>query len=272
MRAEVADITSEELHRRVPERASDDEVRRLARTMNGMLERLEAAQRRQQRFVADASHELRSPLTNMRAQLEVDLARPDASQPLQTEQAVLEETIRLERLVDDLMHLARGDVAGTIRSEPVDLDDIVFREIERVRAQGGPAIDSSLVSGAQLEGDRDQLTRAVRNLLENAVRHAASRVTVALAEHGQGGGGAGELTLSVEDDGPGIAAEARERVFERFARLSDSRSRDGGGVGLSLAITPDIVSRHRGEIFVDPAYETGARFVVRLPTGPARAR
>ena len=186
MRAEVADITSEDLHRRVPEPASDDEVRRLARTMNGMLERLEAAHRRQQRFVADASHELRSPLTNMRAQLEVDLARPDASQPLQTEQAVLEETIRLERLVDDLMHLARGDVAGTIRSEPVDLDDIVFREIERVRAQGGPAIDSSLVSGAQLEGDRDQLTRAVRNLLENAVRHAASRVTVALAEHGQG--------------------------------------------------------------------------------------
>ena len=181
---------------------------------------------------------------------------------------MLEETIRLERLVDDLMHLARGDVAGTIRSEPVDLDDIVFREIERVRASGGPAIDSSLVSGAQLDGDRDQLTRAVRNFLENAVRHAESRVTVALAEHD----GAGQLTLSIEDDGPGIASEARERVFERFARLSESRSRDGGGVGLGLAITRDIVSRHGGEIFVDPAYEAGARFVVRLPTGPAPAR
>ena len=268
MRAEVAGITSEDLHRRVPEPETDDEIHRLAHTMNGMLERLEAAQRRQQRFVADASHELRSPLTNIRAQLEVDLARPDSSQPLLTEQAVLEETIRLERLVDDLMHLARGDVAGTIRSEPVDLDDIVFREIERVRAQEGPAIDSSLISGAQLDGDRDQLTRAVRNLLENAVRHAESRVTVALAEHD----GAGQLTLSIEDDGPGIAAEAREHVFERFARLSDSRSRAGGGVGLGLAITRDIVSRHHGEIFVDPAYEAGARFVVRLPTGHAPAR
>ena len=267
-RARTCTATSEDLHRRVPEPATDDEIHRLARTMNAMLERLEAAQRRQQRFVADASHELRSPLTNIRAQFEVDLARPGSSQPLLTEQAVLEETIRLERLVDDLMHLARGDVAGTIRSEPLDLDDIVFREIERVRASGGPAIDSSLVSGAQLDGDRDQLTRAVRNLLENAVRYAESRVTVALAEHD----GAGQLTLSIEDDGPGIAREARERVFERFARLSESRSRDGGGVGLGLTITSDIVSRHGGEIFVDPAYEAGARFVVRFPTGPAPAR
>jgi signal transduction histidine kinase len=267
MRAEVAGISSEELHRRVPEPAIDDEVGRLARTMNGMLERLDAAQQRQQRFVADASHELRSPLTNIRAQLEVDLARPEAAEPLETEQAVLEEAIRLERLVDDLMHLARGDVSAGLHLEAVDLDDIVFHELDRLRGRDSLTIDSSLVSGAQLEGDRDQLTRVVRNLLENAARHASSRITVALSEHEA----AGELTLSIEDDGPGIPPDARERVFERFARLSESRSRDGGGVGLGLAITREIVSRHGGLVFVDPAYGEGARFVVRFPMPGAAA-
>ena len=136
IRSEVAEISAAGLHRRVPEPAVRDEIGRLARTMNAMLERLEQVQRRQQRFVADASHELRSPLTNIRAEIEVDLARPHEASPLETERAVLEEAIRMERLVDDLLQLARSDSGQTTRTDPVDLDDIVFREIERARAPG----------------------------------------------------------------------------------------------------------------------------------------
>jgi signal transduction histidine kinase len=269
MRVEVADIGGVELHRRVPEPAVDDEVARLARTMNAMLGRLEDAQRRQHRFVADASHELRSPLTNIRAQLEVDLARPDEADPLETERSVLEETVRLEELVDDLLQSARADERVPARSEPVDLDDVVFREAERIRTREAITVDASGVSGAQLLGDRDQLTRAVRNLLENAARYARERVSLTLTEDEA----LGEITFSVADDGPGVPAEARERIFERFARLDESRARGAGGTGLGLAITRDIVTRHGGKISVDAAYTDGARLVLRLPVeGPATVR
>jgi signal transduction histidine kinase len=259
IRAEVAAISGDDLRRRVPEPASTDEIGRLARTMNAMLTRLETAQERQRRFVADASHELRSPLANIRAQLEVDLARPVAARPLETEQAVLEEAVRLERLVDDLLQLARADDSRALRLEPVDLDDVVFREIERARAGAPVEIDARGVSGAQLLGDRDQLTRAVRNLLENAVRHARERVAVSLSEDATG------IALTVADDGPGIPPEARERIFERFARLDEGRARDAGGSGLGLSITRDVVVRHGGAVTVDPDYARGARFVIRIP-------
>ena len=263
IRAQVASIGGAELDRRVPEPAVEDEIGRLARTMNAMLERLQAAQERQQRFVADASHELRSPLTAIRAQVEVDLARPESAQPLETEQAVLDEALRLERLVEDLLLLARSDVGSPLQTEPLDLDDIVFREIEREREGTDIAIDSSGVSGAQLDGDRDQLGRAVRNLLENAVRYASERVVVTLAENGR------EIVLSVTDDGPGIPTQERDRVFERFTRLDEARARGDGGSGLGLAITREIVERHGGEIELGPDYTDGARFVVRLPARTA---
>ena len=130
------------------------------------------------------------------------------------------------------------------------------------RTRGGPArpeVDSRGVSGAQLAGDRDQLTRAVRNLLDNAVRHAEASVTVTLSEDEEA------ITLTVADDGPGIPAGDRERIFERFTRLDEARARQAGGAGLGLAITREIVERHGGAIEVDPDHPGGARFILRLP-------
>lgn len=261
MRSEVADITATELHRRVPEPATEDEIGRLADTMNAMLARLEESQARQQQFVADASHELRSPLANIRAQLEVDLARPEDAQPLATEQSVLEEAVRLQRLADDLLLLARGDAGAPMRAEPVDLDDVVFREAERLRSTRAADVDTLRVSGAQLIGDAELLSRAVRNLLENAARYANERVTVELREDRR----AGVVDLAVVDDGPGVPEGARERIFERFARLDAARGRDAGGAGLGLAIVREIIERHGGTIAVGAASEGGARFEVRLP-------
>lgn len=267
MRSEVADITATELHRRVPEPATDDEIGRLADTMNAMLGRLEESQNRQQQFVADASHELRSPIANIRAQIEVDLARPEDADPLATEQSVLEEAMRLQRLADDLLLLARGDAGAPMRTEPVDLDDIVFREAERLRTMRAADVDTLRVSGAQLIGDTELLTRAVRNLMENAARYATERVTIELREDRS----AGAVDLAVVDDGPGIPEGARERIFERFARLDAARGRDAGGAGLGLAIVREIVERLGGTIRVSDAAQGGARFEVRLPIEPTAA-
>jgi signal transduction histidine kinase len=266
IRSEVATIGVTELHRRVPEPETGDEIARLAATMNAMLARLEQATRQQQRFVADASHELRSPLTRIRTETEValagvDRAGTDAVDVEATLASVLEDAAELEHLVDDLLHLARADAgAAAPQRRPLDLDDVVMRELERLRA-GGHRIDSSAVSGAQVMGDASQLARAVRNLLDNAVRHARSSVRVELGEHD------GVAVLVVQDDGPGIPAADRERIFERFTRLDDARSRDGGGTGLGLSITREIIEAHGGTIRVE-VEGSGAAFVVELAARP----
>ena len=261
MRVELAEITGTNLGRRVAEPATGDEIDRLAHTMNDTLDRLEDAIRRQQRFVADASHELRSPLTRIRTELEVDLATGEPSDPTRTEQSVLNETIDLQRLVEDLLHLARGD-DGIFDSDfrPVDLDDIVLREARRLRERGRVAVDVNGVAAAQTIGDPHQLARAVRNLFDNAERHAASTVTVGLAES------EGRVQLTVSDDGNGISPEDRDAIFERFTRLDDARARDTGGTGLGLAIVRDIVQRHHGTVELDNRAET--RFMVELPLAP----
>jgi signal transduction histidine kinase len=259
IRQEVEAIGAEDLHRRVPAPDTADEIGRLARTMNAMLVRLDDATERQRRFVADASHELRSPLTGIRARLEVDLAYPEGADWRATERDVLEDAIRLQHLVDDLLALAASDAAASDRSvrAPVDLDEIVLSEARRLRSRSEHRIDTAGVSGAQLPGAPDALARAVRNLLDNAARHARSTVTITLRES------ATAVTLTVTDDGPGIPPEERARIFERFARLDDGRARDVGGTGLGLAITHDIVVSHGGTIEVDNA--PGARFTVSFP-------
>jgi signal transduction histidine kinase len=264
IREEVDRVQVDKLDRRVPVPVSHDEIAELARTMNAMLDRLANATRRQQQFVADASHELRSPLTRIRAELEVDLAHPDRADPLATHRSVLAETEALQRLVDDLLHLARRD-AGAMpqRVESVDLDDLVLREAEWLRATGTVEVDLRAVSAAQVEGDRDQLTRAIHNLADNASRHARGTVTFTLAERD------GTAVLTVRDDGAGIPADKGERVFERFTRLDDARNPSAGGSGLGLAITREIVEGHGGRITVDPACANGARFVVVLPLNGA---
>ena len=261
MRVQMAEITGTNLGRRVAEPATGDEIDRLARTMNATLDRLEDAIRRQQRFVADASHELRSPLTRIRAELEVDIARPQPDNTTTTRQSVLEETITLQHLVDDLLHLARVDGAtAEIRWRRVDLDDIVFREARRLHERGRVTVDLRGVCAVQTIGDPDQLARATRNLIENAERHATSTVIVTLTELDS------RAQLSVSDDGDGIPAEDRQRIFERFARLDEGRTRDAGGTGLGLAIVRDIIERHGGTIDVDEISST--EFVVKLPLAP----
>lgn len=221
---------------------------------------VEIANRHQERFIADASHELRTPLARIRSELEVDLAHPDTSDPWRTHRSVLDETERLQHLVDDLLQLARTDATGSRPATSViDLDDLVLTEAERVRAAGRLHVDISELSAAQLIGDPDALTRAVRNLADNAVRHA--RTAVAFSVHESNG----HAVLTVADDGPGIPAGEAKRVFERFTRLDPARHSDGG-VGLGLAIAREIVTSHGGTIVVDPEYDAGARLVVTLPT------
>jgi signal transduction histidine kinase len=260
IRAEVARIGGKDLDHRVPQPPGENEIARLARTMNEMLDRLEDATRRQERFVADASHELRSPLTRIRSELEVDVAHPDRADLRETQRSLLEETVELQRLVDDLLYLAQTDAgAGVDVMTPVDLDDVVLRQARRLREDGRINVDISGVSAAQIEGDADQLNRAIRNLAENASRHARSQVAFTLAETGH------TATLTVSDDGPGIPPDQRERVFERFTRLDESRTKDEGGTGLGLAITRDIIERHGGSIAIDPAHSPGTQFVITLP-------
>jgi len=264
IRREVEAIGAEDLHRRVPQPSTVDEIGRLARTMNAMLGRLEASTERQHRFVADASHELRSPLTGIRAQLEVDLAHPETADWQTTEREVLDDTIRLQRLVDDLLALAAADasVVDGAHREPVDLDEIVLTEARRLRSRTAHRVDTSAVSGAQVMGNADQLVRAVHNLLDNAVRHARSTVTVTLHETGSA------AVLTVADDGPGIPPDQGDRIFERFARVDGSRSSDDGGTGLGLAITHEVIVGHGGSILVDST--PGARFTVSLPVAGTR--
>lgn len=261
IRGEVAAIGATELHRRVSQPKGEDEISGLARTMNGMLDRLEDATQRQNRFVADASHELRSPLTRIRSEIEVDLAHPATADLAATHRSVLDETVGLQRLADDLLALARSDAgASKDRKEPVDLDDIVLRQARRLRADGRVGVGISGVSAAQVLGDPDELTRAIRNVADNAARHATTVVDFTLSERD------GHAILTVMDDGPGIPPEQRQRVFERFTRLDDARSADDGGTGLGLAITRDIIGRHGGEITIDPDHRPGTRFTIWLPT------
>jgi signal transduction histidine kinase len=265
MRREVAEIGERDLARRVPEPLVDDEIGRLAKTMNQMLDRLETSAERQRRFVADASHELQSPLAASRADLEVALAHPEAAHWTQTATDLVADNQRMTRLVQDLLFLARSD--GAVPPAPtalIDFDDIVRSGIARQRVPDGITLDVSRVAAVEVRGDADQLARVVRNLLDNAVRHAGSLVAVELSADATG------VTLVVADDGPGVPVEARDRIFERFTRLDDSRSRFTGGTGLGLAIAREIVEVHRGTIALDPQ-APGARFVVRLPN-PSRRR
>jgi signal transduction histidine kinase len=263
IRAEVEAIGDAELVRRVPEPTTGDEIARLARTMNAMLARLETASLRQRRFVSDAAHELQSPLTTLRARLEVDLGQPPATAWPAAGHDSLEEVVGMQRLVDDLLELARLDARpAPSPRQTVDLDDIALREAERLRTRGRVTVDTHGVSGGQVTGDAGQLRRALRNLLDNAERHAAGAVAMSLREDGD------SVELTVSDDGTGVPAEDQGRIFEPFARLDAHRARQAGGTGLGLAITRDIVRAHGGEVGVGSTEAGGARFTVRLPKTP----
>ena len=258
IRAEAAAITATTMHRRLPEPDTHDEVGRLARTMNAMLDRLEELSTRQRQFVSDASHELRSPVAAIRAQLEVALHRGGQTDWPRVARRVLDEDQRLEAAVQELLELARVEESHVAAPVEVDVDDLVLEEAGRVRPV---PIDTSRVSAGRVTGDPGQLGRLVRNLLDNASSHARSRAAVAVST------GEGSVWLVVDDDGPGIPAEDRDRVFDRFTRLDEGRGRAGGGAGLGLAMVRAIAERHGGSVHLDDAPLGGARFVVRLPSG-----
>jgi len=260
IRAEVASISGSDLHRRVPVPRTDDEISSLANTMNQMLQRLDQASQRQERFVADASHELRGPLTRIRSALEVAMAHPDTVDDETLHDGLLAEAEALSQLVDDVLFLARSE-AGALGQpgEPVDLDDLVLDEARDLRERGAHRVVTGSVSAARALGDPRQLTRAIRNLASNAERHASSTVTFECHEDGD------ICELVVADDGAGIPPEQHETVFQRFTRLDGARSRDAGGFGLGLAIVHDIVTRHGGSIRIATQDGGGARFVLTLP-------
>lgn len=259
VRSEVASISAAELSRRVSQPAGGDEVALLARTMNEMLSRLEAAQTHERSFVSDASHELRSPVTSIRHHAEVALSHSDRVSTRELASDVLGESVRLERLVEDLLLLARlSEQAPPSRPRPVDLDDVVLEEARRLRGGGAVRVDATGVSAARTEGDAVQLQRLVRNLGDNAARHARSMVAFTLREAGS------SVVLRVDDDGSGIPPELRDKIFQRFARLDGARDRDQGGAGLGLAIVAEIVAAHGGTVEVRSSPMGGARFEVRL--------
>lgn len=269
IRGEMAAITaSTDLSRRVPEPATRDEVARLARTTNETLTALEESVERQRRFVADASHELRSPIASLRTQLEVAAAHPEL---LDLDGAVA-DTVRLQHLAADLLLLARLDAGEEPAGKPVALGTLVRKDVERRNAEGGTggaegaegpggrvAVVAGELADATVSGSRSQLERVLGNLLDNAARHAAGRVDVRVRREGAW------AVLEVADDGEGVPPADRERIFERFVRLDDARSRDEGGAGLGLAIVRDVVVRHGGTIGVAEAPGGGALFTVRLP-------
>ncbi|MDP9864206.1 MULTISPECIES: sensor histidine kinase [Streptosporangium] len=257
IRAEMADITASDLHRRVPVPRSRDEIARLAETMNRTLDRLELAVDRHKRFVADAAHELRSPLAVLRTRLE--LAPPG---PLAAE--ALTDVERIQALTSDLLLLARLDAGEPACHGEVDLGQVAAEEAALSRPRPEIRVGLEVAADVVVRGSAEELRRLVANLVDNAVRHADSAVTVRLALED------GEAVLDVCDDGPGIPAEHREAVFDRFTRLDEARDRDAGGSGLGLAIARDIAVRHGGGLHVaegDPGARLRARFPLSPPAG-----
>ncbi|MEV7288666.1 HAMP domain-containing sensor histidine kinase [Streptomyces sp. NPDC093252] len=278
IRREMAEITaSADLTRRVPEPETHDEIARLASTTNETLAALEASVERQRRFVADASHELRSPIASLRTQLEVGEAHPE----LLDVPGAVQDTVRLQHLAADLLLLARLDAGEKPLDGRVELAALVGeaaagREGVRVVAAtaGGSAVETAEGAGGdpvggaegdsvggpvEVAGSRGQLERVLGNLLDNGRRHARSEVTVSVRRDGD------QAVVEVADDGDGVPEADRERIFERFVRLDDARSRDDGGAGLGLAIARDVAVRHGGTLTVGTGPAGGARFTLRLP-------
>lgn len=256
-------MTGTDTARRLPVPPAQDEVHRLAVTLNAMLARIDAATARQRSFVGDAAHELRSPLASLRTQLEVALVYPDLADWPETGREMLEDTLRLARLVEDLLVLARVDAAVVGRTRPVDLAEVALAVVGRLTDPRVPVEVVAMSHGTVL-AEPDGLARLVRNLVDNALRHATTQVWVEVREGPDG------VLLTVTDDGPGIPVADRERVFERFTRLDEARASDVGGAGLGLPIVRDLAGAYGGVVQLEDAC-LGVRAVVVLPAaGPAQ--
>ncbi|MBT2470106.1 HAMP domain-containing histidine kinase [Streptomyces sp. ISL-66] len=261
IRREVAEITDTDLGRRVPVPEGRDAIRALALTTNTTLDRLQDGALRQSRFVADAAHELRSPLTALRYQLETALDHPDDIEPCETLEDALAATRRLQNLTEDLLLLARPERPAA--HSLVDLAGLTRELVTEYRCQDHPVTLASAPEQAPVRGDGLQLHRLLRNLLDNAVRHAHTAVVLAVTDDGR------TSTVTVHNDGIPLTPEECERVFERFTRLDEARTRDAGGSGLGLAIARDIARRHHGTLTAHPADPPpGTTFTLRVPATP----
>ena len=256
--ATATEVDAGDLTPRLEASAADAaELRTLAEAFNHMLDRLDRAFARQRQFVSDASHELRSPLTAIRGQLEV-LGRkenPGIEEIRRVEAMTMTEMRRVERLVEDLLALARFDEGVGPELATVEVEPFL-----RGLAGGAPegTVEVGDVVAGNIRIDPDLVAQVVRNLLDNAQRHAGH---VALSAKADGA----SLLVSVDDDGPGIPPEQREHVFDRFHRSESSRERAAGGSGLGLGIARSIVELHGGRIWVEDSPLGGARVCFRLP-------
>ncbi|MEO3871156.1 HAMP domain-containing sensor histidine kinase [Nonomuraea sp. B12E4] len=269
VRAHMAQITLNDLSRRMPIPPGEDEIADLVRTANHTLARLDEAVAQQRRFAATTSHELRNPIAGLRAQLEDALEHPEDTDARQTLRTALNTTDRLDAIIGDL--LAQARLRADSPHELVNLNELIAQETNRTNAThthddtGGhdgsrPGVPVRFRADGDVWvcGSSIQLIRALANLVGNARRHAATGVDITLTATG------GQAVIAVTDDGPGIAPGDRQRVFERFTRLDDGRRLDSGGSGLGLAITRDIAAGHRGTLTLEDS-PTGARFVLRIP-------
>ncbi len=272
IRAEVDRISDQNLDTRVAGDGVDDEVGRLAATMNAMLERLDVAAQRQRDFVADVSHDLQSPLAAQRVALDVALARPGAIDTARLRGEVLGATRDMERLVDELLVVASIDAERTSTPALIDLDSVVLEEASRARTSAKVEVDTSAVSAAPAYANSDDVRRVVRNLLDNAVAHAHTRVVLSVTaverrdpdgtEHGRHW-----AQLLVADDGVGVRVEHQDRIFDRFYRAESARS-PGSGSGLGLSIARGLAERNDGRVDLVQA-GTGATMRLLLPHAAA---
>ncbi|WP_413098590.1 sensor histidine kinase [Streptomyces sp. Inha503] len=267
IRALTASVTASDPRERVTvPAATGHEITALATTINTTLQRLDNAAAQQRRFVADAAHELRSPLTTLLASLEVALAYPERTDWPATATTAARQTRRLQALAEDLLLLARLDTRiPTADPETVDLTALASRLTEQYPLTERPlTLTCDSTAPAHVHGNPDEYERLLRNLIDNAARHAAHRIQITIRNQDAW------VILTVHDDGPGVPTEDAERIFERFVRLDDARSRDHGGTGLGLAIARDLAHRHRGTLTLTPR-TLGACFRLRLPQAPAPA-
>lgn len=266
IRVLTASVNANDPRERVTVPATGHEITALATTINTTLQRLDNAAAQQRRFVADAAHELRSPLTTLLASLEIALAYPDRTDWPAAANTAARQTRRLQALAEDLLLLARIDTrAPTADPETVDLTALASRLTEQYPLTERPlTLTCDSTAPAYAHGNPDEYERLLRNLVDNAARHAAHRVEVTVRNEDD------RVVLTVHDDGPGVPTEDAERIFERFVRLDDARSRDHGGTGLGLAIARDLAHRHRGTLTLTPR-TLGACFELRLPRAPAPA-
>ncbi|MCB0859699.1 MAG: HAMP domain-containing protein [Solirubrobacterales bacterium] len=262
--ASVAEgVDAGDLSSRMPVEGTRDEVRRLAESFNGMLDRLEDAFDRQRAFVADASHDLRTPLTVVRGQIEVLARDPDPTpeEVGRVSALVIQSTGRMESMVDDLLLLARSESEQSLRLESVELGPLIQGEVESLGFDGNRDLTVGEITGRRVAIDREQIARAVSNLISNAVAHTSEggRVEVSALDRSD------SVALIVDDDGPGVPVADRERIFNRFARLDQARSSASGGSGLGLAIVAAIAGAHGGVARCTDSPLGGARFEIEIP-------